>query len=99
MDHLYSTRFSDNSFQIYDFNLKLTSFAIDFRGPKIWNKFLTEREKSCTSIDVFKNKIKSKILFFSNKFLFFSIDIDTCNSVFLLYKTKHFSSTLLIINM
>ena len=33
MDHLYPTRFSDNSFKICDFNKKLTCFAIGFRGP------------------------------------------------------------------
>ena len=71
IDHLYPTRFFDNSFKICDFNLKLTRFAIGFRGPTIWNKFLTESEKYYTSIDIFKNKIKEKILNFSNEFLFF----------------------------
>ena len=71
IDHLYPTRFSDSSFKICDFNLKLTRFAIGFRGPTIWNEFLTQREKGYTSIDVFKNKIKGKILNFSNEFLFF----------------------------
>ena len=58
IDHLYSTRFSDNSLKIRDFNLKLTRFAIGFRGLIIWNKFLTQSEKCYTSIDEFKNKIK-----------------------------------------
>ena len=71
IDHLYPTRFSDNSFKICDFYLKLTRFTIDFRSPTIWNKFLMESEKSYTSIDVFKNKIKEKILNFSNELLFF----------------------------
>ena len=71
IDHLYPKRFSDNSFKICDFNLKLTRFAIGFRGPTTWNKFLTESEKCYTSIDVLKNKIKEKILNFSNEFLFF----------------------------
>ena len=43
---LYPTRFSDNSFKICSFNLKLTRFAIDIRGRTIWNKFLTESEES-----------------------------------------------------
>ena len=71
IDHLYPTRFSDNSFKICDFNLKLTRFAIGFRGPTIWNKFFTESEKCYTSIDVFQNKMKEKILNFSHEFLFF----------------------------
>ena len=55
IDHLYPTRFSDNSLKIRDFNLKLTRFAIGFRGLIIWNKFLTQSEKCYTSIDEFKN--------------------------------------------
>ena len=69
--HLYPTRFSDNCFIICDLNLKLTRFEIAFRGPTIWNKFLTQSEKCYTSIGEFKNKIKGKILSFSNEFLFF----------------------------
>ena len=69
-DHLYPTRFSYNSFKIRDFNLKLARFAIGFRGPTIWNKFLTEGEKSYTNVDVFKNRIKEKTLnFYSFKFI------------------------------
>ena len=45
IDHLYPTRFSDDGFKICDFNLKLTCFAIGFRGPTIWNEVLTESEK------------------------------------------------------
>ena len=71
IDYLYLTRFSDNSFKICDFNLKLARFAIDFRGPTIWNKFLTQREKCYTSIEEFKNKIKTKVLNFPNAVLFF----------------------------
>ena len=62
INHLYSTRFPDNSFKICDFNLKLVCFVIGFRGPTIWNKFLMKNEKSYTSIDVFRNKIKEKNL-------------------------------------
>ena len=68
IDHIYPTRFSDNSFKTCNFNLNLTHNAT---GPAIWNKFLTENEKSCTSIAVFKTKIKEKILNFSNELLYF----------------------------
>ena len=71
---IYPTRYSHNSFKMCGFNLKLTSFAIGFRGPAIWNKFITENEKSYTRISVFKNKIKEEILsflkcFYSFKFI------------------------------
>ena len=71
IDHIYPTRFSDNSFKICGFSLKLTRFAIGFRGPAIWNNCLTGSEKSYTGIAVFKSKIIEKILNFPNKFLFF----------------------------
>ena len=63
---------SHNSFKICDFNLKLTHFPIGFRGPTMSNNFLTENGKSYASIAIFKkNKIKEKILNFSNEFLLF----------------------------
>ena len=71
IDYLYLTIFSDSSFETCDFNLKLTRFAIGFRGPTIWNKFLAESEKCYTSIDVFKNKMKEKFLNIFNEFLLF----------------------------
>ena len=71
IDHLYPIKVFDNNFKICDFSLKLRRFAIGFRGPTIWNKFLTESEKCYTNIDVFKNKIEEKILTFSNEFLLF----------------------------
>ena len=71
IDHIYPTRFSYNSFKTCNFSLNLTRNAIGFGGPTIWNKFLTENEKSCTSIAVFKTKIKEKILNFSNELLYF----------------------------
>ena len=75
IDHIYPTRSSDNSFKMHDFNLKLTRFSVGFRGLAIWNTFLTESEKSYTSIAVFKSKIKAIILNLSNKFLLFEIHI------------------------
>ena len=88
IDHLYPTRFFVAVLK-RDFNLKLTRFPIVFRGPTIWNNFFTESEKCYSSIDVFKNKMKEKILYFSNEFLFFKVHIITSNPVFLLYKAKH----------
>ena len=52
IDHLYPTRFSDNSFKICDFNLKLTRFVIAFRGPTIWNKLLKEKYIFCMLLQV-----------------------------------------------
>ena len=97
IDHLYPTRFPENSFKICGFSLKLTRFAIGFRVPTIWNEFFTQSEKCYTSIDVFKNKIKRKILNFSNEFLFFSILFITSKSLFILYKTEYFCLTFVLV--
>ena len=71
IDHLYPTILSGSNFKICDFNLKLTHVAIGFKGPTTWNQFLTESKKSYASIAVFENKIKEKILNFSDEYLFF----------------------------
>ena len=71
IDHIYPTRFSDTGFKICVLNLKLTRFVIVFRSQTMRNRFLMEIEKSYTSIVVFKNKIKEKILNISNKFILF----------------------------
>ena len=71
IDPIYLTRFCYSIFKICDFNLKLTHFAIGCRGPKICNKFLTESEKSYTSIAEFENKVKEKIMNFPDAFSFF----------------------------
>ena len=71
VDHAYPTRFSANSFQIPENKLNLTRFSTAFRGPSLWNNFLTENEKSYTSLNFFKNKIKEKILDFNNEVSFF----------------------------
>ena len=71
IDHIYPTRFSDTGFKICVLNLKLTRFVIVFRSQTMRNRFLMEIEKSYTSIVVFKNKIKVKILNISNKFILF----------------------------
>lgn len=68
ISHLYPTRCSDNNLKMYNLKSKLPRFAISFRGPTVWNKFLTQSEKSYTSINVFKNNINEKDLNFSNEF-------------------------------
>ena len=59
-DHLYSTRFPDNSLKVCDFNWKLTRFVMGFRGPTTWNKFRTEREKIILAVLYLKTRSKKK---------------------------------------
>ena len=46
VDHQCPRRFSQNSFCYKRSACKTTSFAITFRGPTIWNSFLSQHEKS-----------------------------------------------------
>ena len=66
VDHSYSTRFSLNSFQLPR-SSKTSSFSINFRGPKIWNDFLSNDEKNSPTLSSFKQTLKNKILDFDNE--------------------------------
>ena len=44
--HKYPTKFSKNCFSLKAISLKSTKYCISFRGPKIWNKFLTKEERN-----------------------------------------------------
>ena len=58
----YPTKFSKICFNLKAFSLKTTKYAISYRGPKIWNYFLTKSEKELQSLSVFKKTIHSKLL-------------------------------------
>ena len=53
--HKYPTKFSVNCFSLKAISLRFTKYSISFRGPKIWNKFLTEEEKELQSFSILKN--------------------------------------------
>ena len=44
--HKYPTKLSENCFSLKAISLKSTKYCISFRGPKIWNKFLTKEERN-----------------------------------------------------
>ena len=60
VDHIYPTRFSDNSFKICDFNSKITLFAFGFRGPTIWNQFLRKVKSLILVLLYLKTTLKKK---------------------------------------
>ena len=62
VDHLYPTRFSQNSFYYKRSACKTISFAITLRGPTIWNNFLSQHEKSIPHLLSFLKQIKFKLL-------------------------------------
>ena len=56
--HKYPTKFSKNSFSLKTFFLNGSKYCISFRGPKVWNDFLTNAEKEITYL-LFSKTIKS----------------------------------------
>ena len=58
----YPTKFSKICFSLKAFSLKTSKYAISYRGPKIWNGFLTKSEKELQSLSVFKKTIHFKLL-------------------------------------
>ena len=60
--HKYPTKFSKNSFSLKTFFLNGSKYCISFRGPKIWNDFLTNEEKEINSYLLFSKAIKSKLI-------------------------------------
>ena len=69
-EHKYPTKFSKICFSLKAF-LKTTKYAISYRGPKIWNDFLTKSEKELQSLSVLKETIHSKLLENEHEFDFF----------------------------
>ena len=51
--HKYSTKFSICDYSLKKHSLKSSKFAVSYRGPELWNEFLSNKE----------NKIESQILF------------------------------------
>ena len=70
VDHSYQTRFAVNSFQLPR-SSKTSKFSIILRGPKIWNHFLNDEDKSSPTLSSFKHKMKTKILDSNNEIFFF----------------------------
>ena len=60
--HGYPRRFFRSSFKQQKIITKTTTFAISFRGPKIWNNYLHEFEKKNISLPLFPHKLKIKVL-------------------------------------
>ena len=49
----YPTKFSENCFCLKAVSLKSTKYCISFRGPKIWNEFLTKEAKELQLFSIF----------------------------------------------
>ena len=61
-DHKYQTKFSICNNSLKKHFLKSSNSAVSFRGPKLWNEFLSNEEKKIKSQILFQKRVKSKLL-------------------------------------
>ena len=69
--HKYTTRFSKVNYKQPKHKLNFSKHAISNRGPSLWNKFLTNKEKHIDCPKTFQLAVKSKLLELENEFLYF----------------------------
>ena len=79
--HQYPTKFSKANFSVKRFALRSTKYSISVRGPKIWNEFLTNEEKSIDSHALFLAKIKSLLLYTENERVFLKLELSAGTDV------------------
>ena len=60
--HKYGTRFSENNFVVPKFKLKLSTYSIRYRGPYLWNNFLSDDIKRKNTLEKFKSESKRLLL-------------------------------------
>ena len=69
--HLYPTRFSHLNYIKPIPRLNKCKLGISYRGPFIWNNFLSTTDKQITNVTKFKTVTKSKLLLLENGVSFF----------------------------
>jgi hypothetical protein len=57
----YLTRYSYNSYHQPKNYFVATEFSISIRGPKVWNKILTDDLKTIATLNEFKTKLKQRL--------------------------------------
>ena len=62
IEHRYPIRHSKNDYKQPKLKMKTTSFAITYRGPYLWNKYLDDSEKNIFSTALFSSTVKRKLL-------------------------------------
>ena len=70
-DHKYLTKFSICDYSLKKHSLKSSKFAVSYRGPKLWNEFLSNEGKKIESQILFQKRLKSKLLDMENELSYF----------------------------
>ena len=90
--HKYTTKFSENYFSLKAIFLKSRKYCISFRGPKIWNNFLTKEVKELQWFSLFKKVVHSKLLEGEYEVEYFRIKLSSHDTNLALSTVKHFWS-------
>ena len=54
--HQYPIQFSKDNFSAKKFSIRSTKYSVSIRGSKIWNEFITNKEKSLETRRMFKKQ-------------------------------------------
>ena len=73
--HWYTTQFSHLNYIKSIPKLNKYKYGISYRGPFVWNNFLSTTDKRITGIAKFKVATKSKLLSFENEISSFQYQI------------------------
>ena len=60
-DHKYPTKFSICNYRLKKHSWKSSKFAVSYRGPKLQNEFVSNKEKKIESRIQFQKRVKSKL--------------------------------------
>ena len=69
--HIYPTRCSNINFNQPTIKNNFTKFCISRRGPYLWNTFLTNENKTLTSLSSFKSTIKKQLFNNTNELKYY----------------------------
>ena len=69
--HKYPTNYSTNNYVIPKKQLNISKYAISLRGPSLWNNFINNDIKNSTSVPLFQNAIKNRLLNYDNEISLF----------------------------
>ena len=71
IEQKYPTKYSSNNYKHPKLKTKNTSFAINYRGPCLWNNCIDYNEKAILLMPLFSSIIKRKLLDAENETSFF----------------------------
>ena len=71
IERKYPTSFSKYNFKQSPAFINYAKFSISSSGPQLWNRILSETQKSISSLLIFKARMKEKLLSADNELDYF----------------------------